>query len=234
MCGFGIFGRGNPLSPLLAAGGPLSRFGPLGSKGALGDAYESFPEKFRAEGTFAILGPLGPLGPAGPLGPLGPLGGHGFSFDRYDGRYRQANASVVTSVSVSYDEKRSRNFDLFEFLSADVAKKYVNDTTFMTRTSLEGESTAVFFAQVNRDQWLSILVVPEHFKQLFSLSVESVGGTVRVHSRERRWINWVAVCIPSGTKLKISTQRLEESQGESWFRLIVLGVPKTAIPASGD
>jgi hypothetical protein len=172
------------------AGGPLSKDGPLGHRGPLElDAWRSFEDAWAAAhpgsihalhlrpgGAFSMLGATGPLGALGPLGPLGPVGAHGFERAR-GGDYEPeddactlapagAEQAPCRAVELEVDVGEHRVYDLVElYTDKHAATLRDNDSAFVVQGTLKpGESPDAFTFASDRDQWISVLVLPEFAK----------------------------------------------------------------------
>jgi hypothetical protein len=207
--------------------GPLSADGPLGPDGPLGDRayFETLPsindwaKQLQSGGVWTVLGPLGPLGPLGALGPLGPAGGHGFASDD-GGRYLHGER-IVRTVRASW---QTDPFELVELYDETTAKSVAPDTSFIARGEIRGGAVDGYPAKSQRDQVVTIAVVPEKQLDNFDLVVRDSTGAVLARSNSRRYIDWVQLRAPRGGRMTIEVSLAGSGHFLSkTYRLYVVG-----------
>lgn len=206
--------------------GPLSESGPLGPDGPIGDVayFETLPsindwsKQLQAGGVWTVLGPLGPLGALGPLGPLGPLGGHGYDTDA-GGRYVHNGRTVRTIRAPWQDEP----FELVEMYDEATAKAVPPDTSFVALGEIRGQSDT-YPAKSQRDQWVTVLVVPEKQLDNFDLTIRDSAGRVLATSNSRSYIDWIELQAPAGGRMSIEVSLASSGHFLSkTYRLYVVG-----------
>jgi len=215
-------------------GGPLTAKGPLGFNGPMTDRefYQTMPclgdftRQMMPAGLFSVLGPLGALGPLGPLGVLGPIGAHGFKTDT-NGQYVDKAGRVQRTIRVPFDNRTSRDYDLFEkYPKAFALTQRDADTSFMAHGSTAGSTPDVYTFTSKTAQIVTILVVPIAQLDSFNINVTvTINGKQRnVISKESVYVNWVQLRVPAGTRL---TAGVALSFSGHWlsksYRLIVVG-----------
>jgi hypothetical protein len=208
-------------------GGPLSASGPLGPDGPLSDRayYETLPaindwaKQLQAGGVWTVLGPLGPLGALGPLGPLGPVGAHGFAPDR-GGRFMNGDR-VVRTIRTSY---AAEPFELVEMYDEDTARTVAPDTSFVALGELPRGGVDQFPAKSLRDQFVTVLVVPEKQLDDFDLVIKDATGRVIAQSSSASYIDWIQLQAPRGGRMTIEVSLAASGHwlGKT-YRLYVIG-----------
>lgn len=144
---------------------PLSSAGPLSS-----DSYHlklpsinDFGKHLQGLGLWGVLGPLGPLGALGPLGPLGPTG-----------PYNTINIEGHHRVPVRWSKDEIRQFDLVEVLDEDHVNQTL-DCSFMIFGVIDTvEQTDSYSFNCHTNQFLTIVLVPEHSFDHFNLTLLSM------------------------------------------------------------
>lgn len=228
----------NPSSWISAAGdwsehadridGPLGEDGPLGPAGPLGDEayFETLPaindwaRQLQSGGVWTVLGPLGPLGPLGALGPLGPVGAHGYATD--DGGRYVSGGLVRRTIRAPY---AAEPFELVEMYDEETARSVPPDTSFVALGELSrGGPADVIPAKSQRDQVVTVLVVPEKQLDDFDLTIKDDAGRVLASSRSSRYLDWVQLQAPRGGRMTIEVSLAGSGHFLSkTYRLYVVG-----------
>jgi hypothetical protein len=207
--------------------GPLGATGPLGASGPLGDRayYETLPsindwaKQLQGGGVWTVLGPLGPLGALGPLGPLGPIGAHGYEPD--DGGRFMNGSRTVRTIKTTY---QAEAFELVEMYDEDTARSVSPDTSFVALGEVPRGSVDVFPAKSLRDQFVTVLVVPEKQLDNFDLTIKDATGRVIAQSKSSSYIDWIQLQAPKGGSMKIEVSLAASGHFLSkTYRLYVVG-----------
>lgn len=191
--------------------GPLSAEGPLGPDGPVAEDHyygsplydqNHFAKQLQGGGVWTALGPIGPLGALGPLGPLGPVGAHGLARTD-DGDYVDGDGgAIVRAVSVPFGDG-ARSYELVEhYTERRAAELPDNDTSFVVAGRVTSFYDADTFAFTSaHDQLVTVVVVPEKSLDDFDLLLVDDAGDVVASSRSRRYIDWIQLDVPAGTRL---------------------------------
>ncbi len=197
----GSFGWSDWSEELTAEGGPLSAEGPLGENGPLNPELwkpsgedtpdGAFIDHLRPGGIFAPLGPVGVSGALGPLGPLGPIGAYGYEADDSGQYWPEEDAEQKCNAApegcqtppgrrstVSWNEGEDRVYELVELYDeAHASAMTDNDTSFVVSGEIEepGDGPDTFAFASARDQWVTILLVPQYAKYPFAQAMAILG-----------------------------------------------------------
>jgi hypothetical protein len=207
--------------------GPLSARGPLGPSGPLSDdAYNSLPaindwaKQLQAGGVWTVLGPLGPIGPLGPLGPLGPIGAHGYATDDH-GRFVH-DGEVMRTIQPDFANEPFELVEMYDEATAKAMKP--NDTSFVVAGEIADSETDVYEAKSMRDQFVTVLVVPEKQLDDFDLEIDSSDGRKLAASHSSGYIDWIQLQAPRGGRMKIKVSLAASGHFLSkTYRLYVVG-----------
>lgn len=213
--------------------GPLSASGPLGQNGPYTEANyyngsifstNQFAANTRNFGLWSILGATGPLGAVGALGPLGTIGATGLVRNPATGQFTNTSGNVVRSLSVPYNGKTSRSFDVYENYAQNFATQMVdNDTSFMVEGSLGYNASNSYTINSSQDQIVTVLTVPDTtlMSDVIYVSVYTTSGKLIALSNSDSYINYVEFTAPKGSYMvKITKSALSLS---SVYRLYVTG-----------
>jgi hypothetical protein len=213
--------------------GPLSASGPLGQNGHYTDAnyyngsifsINQFAANTRNFGLWSILGATGPLGAVGALGPLGTIGATGLVRNSATGQFTNTSGNVVRSLSVPYNSKTSRTFDVYENYTQSFATQMVdNDTSFMVEGSLGFNASNSYTINSSQNQIVTVLTVPDTtlMSDIIYVGVYTTSGKLIALSNSDSYINYVEFTAPKGSYVvKITKSALSLS---SVYRLYVTG-----------
>jgi hypothetical protein len=204
--------KGGPLSPL----GPTfitSFFGQLFYNNTVPNAYLLAPG-----GALSIMGNAGVWSPLGMMGPFGPNGAHGYASDSA-GNYLGQNDQVVREIKLW-----GRTYPLYEFYRPSALDEDPErmDTSFVVEgvmgVGLLGGSREYIITSAE-EQWIHINTVNLIPAVSVTIKVFDMSDNLIEESNDYFLINFVALYVEQGTKLKIKIR----STAMTGYRLFVTG-----------
>ncbi|CAF0778127.1 unnamed protein product [Adineta ricciae] len=199
---------------------PLSSAGPLSSESyhETLPSINDFGKHLQALGLWGVLGPLGPLGTLGPLGPLGPTG-----------PYNTMNLEGHHSVSVHLAATEIHNFDLVEVLDESRVHESLDCSFMILGTISFHRETDSYFFNCAPNQFVTIVLVPEHSLDYFNMSLYSNGSSSEhiASSDSMKYINFIQLGLMKNTngsfRIDVSLHEMHQFILAHSYRLIVTG-----------